>query len=984
MNSNLDLSRAPQEDGPSLPSFEPSGQSILQRFEQMVDEYPANVAVKDHERTLTYRDLNAKANRLAHVLLESGSLQEGMPVAFLLGHETAAIVALMGILKTGHPYVALSPTLPAEVLKWMLSDSASTGLVSAQRHASLASELTRGGRIHSVYLDDSEPTTSLRNPQIYVSPNAPFAIYYTSASTGDSKGVVDSHSFILNQTRYRIQEFRLSPRDHVALLVSLGFSYSWTMIMDGLLNGGRVCMYDFMTYGPQKALAWISLEQITILAVTPTVLRAIFEHAPKEHICRDLRTVMVAAEIVKAADIALFKAHTAEHCTFYVIYGSTEGGVVTTYALGHEYVLTDEYPPVGHPIPGYDIMLLDEDDQVVKPGNDGEIVVRSRYLSSGYWRRPDLTSRKFVRVPGDPELMSFYTGDVGRLRPDGALEFRGRKDTQVKIRGIRIELSEVELVLSGNPAVKDTFVVTRPARHDPDQLQLIAYIVLKVASSTTAAELRQYALRKLPEYAIPAFFVFLDRLPINPNGKVDKRALPDVPERLQLSTDDLPSDEVEQKLIEIWSRLLRLDRIGAGDNFFELGGDSLLCLSMTLEVERQLSKMVPQAFFKEPTLRNLARLLFEAPEGESQPKGQYIRKDRWYTTRGHQTTTRNGWSRFYRRTTTRLALLVDTAFVFQWVLSRFTRHLTFDRARSLVLWVADRAYLRKTIFFDHRRLFRRWLASLNLVPENPEALQRMYIANNLLFRLLDALSPFREPRTDLLEGGAAPLFFRERRTLIDETPIDQLDDQFPIEGLLHLQEAIRRGLGVILVSLHGMAGNSRTAQRILARRLGIAPIHTVTYNAPFEDGDFDEADRDRLSAAVASSLSGEVALQGERLLEHGAVIHIIPDFDRRVPGPTYRITVGNSTFAIKAGFAHLALNTGASVLPVFGRFLENGRLVLSILPALETPQGARDDQIHSLIEQYEAFVNAALRNHPEMMTWEWLRQHFGRRRVWGS
>jgi lauroyl/myristoyl acyltransferase len=292
--------------------------------------------------------------------------------------------------------------------------------------------------------------------------------------------------------------------------------------------------------------------------------------------------------------------------------------------------------------------------------------------------------------------------------------------------------------------------------------------------------------------------------------------------------------------------------------------------------------------------------------------------------------------------------------------------------------LAGRGYLVHTFFGGKHRLFNRFLKSLDLSPSDPESLFQMNCVNNLLTNVLNAKAPFGglgEPPQGGL--GRAPFFALDLNRMIGEAPLSELDVNFPVEGLEHLHSAMQGGGGVILVSSHGTAAR-RVAHRLLARRLGIDKIQTISHNAPFREGSFKDVPVHSLPSTVEASLYAEVGLQALRLLQQGRLVLIVADHDTRGPGSTYQIHVGDRSYTIKGGFAELALDTGAMVLPHFGRYLEDGRLLLTILPPLSVGNGTRAEQINSMVRQYEAFVNDALRRHPEMVDWHIMADHLRR------
>ncbi len=567
--------------------------SVILRFEQMVGLHADRVAVRDEERALTYRALNAAANCLARILIETCGHGDA-PIAFLLEHDISSIVTLMAILKAGRPYLALHSANPVERLKRMVTNAMPACLVSTRRYQAIGEELSSPvAPIQTLYLEDLDLSREADNPAVYVPVDFPFAIFYTSGSTGEPKGIVISHRYVNSYVLYQTNRWYQSPSDRISQVTSITFAASWANIMEAFLSGAMLCMFDFKSRGAEPTLNWIASEKISLLRLTPSVFRAIFDRTPQGLILPDLRAVIVSGEPAKASDVDIFKSHTADHCILINIFASTEAGGIANYPVGHRSVITDEYLPAGYPYTGKEILLLDEEGKQVPPGEKGEIVIKSRYLSSGYWGQPELTVQKFLPDPAHPEIKIFHTGDMGRWRDDGALEVLGRHDTQIKIRGYRIDVSEIESVLQKIPSVKEGIVVTRPSKFRRDESQLVAYVVLHTGRTATGAALRQSLIAKLPDYMLPTAFVFLDQLPLNVNGKVDKQALPEIPERVDLTEKDLPVDQVEERLLAIWEKVFGLEKIGVRDDYFELGGDSLMATHLLLTIEKEFSRKMP-------------------------------------------------------------------------------------------------------------------------------------------------------------------------------------------------------------------------------------------------------------------------------------------------------------------------------------------------------------------------------------------------------
>jgi thioesterase domain-containing protein/acyl carrier protein len=386
-----------------------------------------------------------------------------------------------------------------------------------------------------------------------------------------------------------------------------------------LFTGAAACLFDIKRRGTVEIVNWIGAEGITVFRAQQSTFRPVFADAPTGMIFETIRLLGIGGDVLSQQDVNLFRAHTPAHSVMASAFYSTEcGGLLRNY-IDHHTSLQGDTLPVGYPWPDKEVLLLDEQGNPVPRGERGQIVVRSANLCSGYWNQPALTAQKFHDDPADPRIKLYYSGDYGRLTEDGALEFLGREDSMVKIRGYRVEISEVETALKLHPAVKEAFVAAQPSRHRAGQKQLVGYIVPKESGLASWA-LREHLVAKLPDYMLPSFYVFLASIPVTSHGKVDKDALPPIPERAELTPDDLPADETERRLLAIWQNAFGQERIGVNDNFFELGGDSLLASAIFVEVERAFRRTYPlNILLKHGTIRRLARVITDPEAGDTTP-----------------------------------------------------------------------------------------------------------------------------------------------------------------------------------------------------------------------------------------------------------------------------------------------------------------------------------------------------------------------------
>ena len=967
-------SRGHRSSVPEPADYVPGSWEALQgcvtlRMEEMVRQYADRVAVTDEGRSLTYRGLNTAANNVAAAVLQSPQNGDA-PTAILFRHDLESFIAHVGVVKSGRPYIALDPGMPVARLQFMLRDAGPDCLITMRGLRPLAEQLLGESGLRLVYLEDIDLAAPSPDPGIYPDVDAPIGIFYTAGSTGEPKGLVHTHKSLMQNLRDHMYYARFAPSDRLSLLTHVSLGVSFASSFGPLTVGAASCLYDFMRRRPQEAAEWIDAQGITFLRATPSVFRAAFEQVPDGRIFRSLRIVRLGGEGGRASDLALFKAHTAPGSYFVHAFGSTDAGQITAVVLDHHSRVDGEFLPAGYPVEHKDIMLLDDDGQPVGPGEPGEIVIRSGYMAAGYWKQPHETARRYRPDPAHPGLTILYSGDMGRWLPDGALEFLGRKDFMVKVRGQAVDLAEVELTLLQHASVKEALVVARPSRLRADQSQLTAYVVRQPGAAVSAADLRAHLRSLLPEYMLPAYLVFLDGMPLNPHGKVDRAALPEPPERELLEEDDLPADDAEAKLVEIWRGILRAERIGVRDNFFEIGGDSLSVLSMIIEVEKAFETRVSREFFGQPTIQALAKLLSERwDEPAGAPQEFKLRSQHASAATRARRQVRSLASQL-RGAAIDARNRIDPYYVLAWVLSRRTRGMGFEEAIQLVTREAGSPRVLQLILPSRAAMLRAVLGSLGESARYSTDLLRRTSIGNLLFQLIDGRRPFTP------EQGWR--FWDERRKHLAEITPAEMDERYPARGLAHLQRAMASRRGVILLSFHGTA-HGRAAQQILSRRLG-ASIQTVAHKRAVEASEFRGA-KDLLPSSVAGSLYAELAFYGQSLLRDGHIVNILGDTYAPGPGRTYTLTIGDRTYEVKPGFAELALNTGAEVVPVLGRFQDDGSLLFESRAALERGGGPREEQIRGLLKQYEAFINVSMREHPEMLSWKRIRTHLAHPRI---
>ncbi len=607
---------------------------LHQLFEDQVAQTPGAPALTYAEQTLTYAELNQKANQLAHFLIAQG-IGPDMMVGVCMERSLEIVIALMGILKAGGAYVPIDPSYPAERLQFMLEDSQVSVLLTQQHlvEGGMLQVAGKSSQFTIISVDADWPQIAQHpqtNPGVTLTPDHLAYTIYTSGSTGKPKGAMNTHRGIINRLLWMQDAYRLKSDDHILQKTPFSFDVSVWEFFWPLITGAKLVMAK--PGGHLDSTYLVQLIQdanITTMHFVPSMLQ-IFLTEPNVERCTSLRRVVCSGEALPYDLTQRFFAQLPG-CELHNLYGPTEAAIDVSYwqCLRND---PRQMVPIGRPIANIQLYILDKHLQPVPQGVAGELFIGGVGVARGYWNRPELTQERFIPLSvignplsvnrlsttdyqltnTDPRLPNtvYRTGDLVRYLPDGNIQFLGRVDHQIKLRGFRIELGEIENQLTALPSVREALVTLHT--FGADDKRLLAYLVPQDGRQIDIARIRTQLQATLPDYMVPNLFVPLDAFPLMPNGKVNRRALPAPTLHGSEKTTVPPRSQLEQRIAQVWQKVLGLPEVGIHDNFFDLGGHSLLLVQAQRQLQEELGREIPLVqFLEKPTIHGVTQLLLE-------------------------------------------------------------------------------------------------------------------------------------------------------------------------------------------------------------------------------------------------------------------------------------------------------------------------------------------------------------------------------------
>ena len=585
----------------------------MKRIEQLIfdqaDRNPEAIAVECNGERLTYGQLKSQALLISHGLRNLG-LERGGAVVVFQERSVEMFPLFLGIWNAGGVVVPVNPNTPVKLLQWMIQLSSPSIVVTegALKERTVTAVATTNSKHAPLILEDASqsngtfsniPAASLERAGLHEDRTDDDAYYiiFTSGSQGRPKGVCGSHRSLLHYLRWHAKEFSITETDRFSQIAPLSFDFSLKEFLVPLICGARVCIADTNTVtNPRKFVEWVEASRITMMCCVPTLMRSILElpeHDFSDRAFQHLRSVLISGEMLRWEDVKTWRKRFGSSMSLYNLYGPTESTVIKLFYPISETGCPDSVNvPVGQPIPEAQVLILDENDRHCESGEVGEVVIMSDWLAKGYVDR-DATDRSFYQVDQHGESKRAYrTGDLGRWLSSGNLELMGRKDRQVKLRGLRIELDELETVIAEHHGLRDVAVVTSTSI-DQDGRALIGCYFTCNGSDISEKQVREFARdRLLPQVLSLTRFSRLDRLPLTANGKVNRRELAALFEASETrSAEPVQSAEsttVRRQILTMWEELLTLEDVNEDINFFELGGDSMLAIRLLRKLREEL------------------------------------------------------------------------------------------------------------------------------------------------------------------------------------------------------------------------------------------------------------------------------------------------------------------------------------------------------------------------------------------------------------
>ncbi len=939
----------PEQEAVRQRAFHPSGewtpldtiadaQSLLDYFAQQVVERPDHPAIQRGDRCVTYADLDQQSSHLARAIRARVG-DEAQAVGLLLADATLTIMAVVAVWKAGKFFIVLDEQEPLERLAYLSTDAQAACLLTDQATEMVASTVATRltPTIPVVVMEDALMATTPEMAPLPISATMLARLSYSSGSTGQPKGIPHTHGHLLNDSAAANPFFHIGPQDRF-LYFMVGFE-----LFASIATGATMVPFSLRHAALRDLADAIHEEAVTTVRFKPTVFRQLMNVLHEGEQFSAMRLVHYRR------DVELHRKHFGPDSIMVVTLGSQEALNYRQQLVGRESALETDRVPVGYLMAGRRVRLVGDDGQPVAPGEIGEIAVTSHYLSPGYWRREELSAVKFWADPQDGGARTYLTGDLGYYDAAGRFFHAGRKDFRLKIRGYTIEPAEIEVALLNTGLVKDAVVMafSAPSQADaPDaaiaDMRLVAHIVPAVTPSPTVTDLRQQLRRSLPEYMVPSYFILLDTLPMLPGGKVNRKALPPPDQRRpELNTLYVAArDDYEAQLVTLWEETLEVTGIGIQDNFFDLGGHSIALMRLLTQIKRAFGRTIDAVtFLQAQTIEQVASALRSLEDAGSttemaaQPNGS-----------------------------------TDLAFV--------KRYLSGQMAT-----LGEPTLQQKLLDSSLPHGFRMWL--FRMLCHNRAVQQSLFRKESSnIKRFVVAIHGEHNPQ---MVANATALYLvrqlahRYSRGVLARTVQQSFPRWVAVTGQDEVEIARHQGQGVILVDIHRLIPPSvlpaifqqldyEVMQFLGEEALRSNPTLVRALKAYF--GDENEI-------SVTAKFIGAQFDAARQILETGGIVRIAADGGSGGGGTLTHMVFGRRC-GFKTGFAELALETGAAVIPMSVALEAQGNVQLTFYSPLDVglPTSTHDARMRALVEQYVGFLTTSWQADPSCVVPAYVKHYF--------
>ncbi len=895
-------------------------QSIIARFDKIVAKYPEKIAIQSPTNAhYTYMELFRVSNQIAR-LIENESQGTSNPVLIFMSHDSLAIAVMLGVLRSARAYIPIDPSYPEQRIEYILDNSQAQILFSDKAMMQEAQKLSgKGFRV----LETERSLSGFSQEKFYkdIEPESLAYILYTSGSTGEPKGVMQTHRNLLHFIRSYSNSLGISEKDRMTILPSYGFSASLMDIYGGLLSGATVYPFAPTKEGIEKMSQWLSRERITVYHSVPTLFRSFLESLGENSSFPDLRVFDLGGEEVKKRDVDLFREHFGKQAVLVNHLACTEASVLAQYFIDQDTFVPENKVPSGYAGDGIEIFLLDENNQQVSDHCVGEIAIQSPYLSPGYWEKQDLTQKSFITIGGK---RIYKTGDLGKIEK-GLLVYSGRKDMRVKVRGFTIELAEIESAILSLGIAKDVAVV---CRETPLGNSLVAYLQTSSGLMPGVKALKKVLGDKIPSYMVPAILIALEEFPHTPNGKTDRKAL----QILQIKRPVLeeiylaPQNEEEKKLVQICEKILQISPIGIQDSLSDLGMDSIRSFQMLLEIEKILGKKISiENISSQKTIQDIAGLIVgEEKHSVSSADSKHDGKNNILSGK-HFNPDSKSWKYAFRILRNKLFLKAMIAMI------------PYSTGIRFLLWFCSKNWVQKSLFYKHSIFHRQIVPYLKSPKKKSEIFTIAIIGEAFAPWIYDVLGKCKK---------------------------SDMETWFSITGLEEVKESYKKGKGVLIVGCHTIFSPLNffvLGQQDFQNIFILAAIQTAKRFSALKRNP-----KNIQYIGIPKNENSPLILQpmllAQERLQKGDIVYLAGDGQHGTTG--IPVPFHGRAYLFMQGFATLALHSNSEIFSARVNMKINGIVHIEYTRLKIDKNANYEENMLSLIHQYAHLVEQNWRDEP--------------------